>query len=31
MITKETSISEIVYQYPELIGTLESIGIYCFS
>ena len=31
MITKDTKISEIVYQYPELIYALEKYSIYCFS
>ena len=30
-ITKETTIAEIVYQYPELIEPLHQIGLYCFS
>ena len=31
MINKETKISEIVYNYPELIDPLQRTGIYCFS
>lgn len=31
IITKDTSIAEIVYQYPELIETLHQVGLYCFS
>ena len=31
VITKNTSIAEIVYQYPELIEPLHQIGLYCFS
>jgi len=31
MIGRQTKISEIVYQYPELIVELEEYGIYCFS
>ena len=31
MITKDTKVSDIVYQYPELIEELEKFGIYCFS
>ncbi|GEM_PF-2215748 len=30
-ITKDTTIAEIVYQYPELIEPLHEIGLYCFS
>ena len=30
-ITKNTTIAEIVYQYPELIEPLHQIGLYCFS
>ena len=30
-ITKETTIAEIVYQYPELVDDLHRIGLYCFS
>ena len=31
IITKDTSIAEIVYQYSELIETLHQVGLYCFS
>ena len=31
MVTKDTKISEIVYNYPELIDTLQYAGIFCFS
>lgn len=30
-INKQTSFSEIVYQYPELIDPLHHLGLYCFS
>ncbi len=30
-ITAETSIADIVYQYPELVEILHRIGLYCFS
>ena len=31
MVTKDTKISEIVYNYPELVDSLQQTGIYCFS
>ena len=31
MVNKDTKISEIVYNYPELIDSLQQTGIYCFS
>jgi len=30
-ITPETTIAEIVYQYPECVDHLHHIGLYCFS
>ncbi len=30
-ITKDTTIAEIVFHYPELIEPLHEIGLYCFS
>ena len=30
-ITPDTSIAEIVYQYPELVEPLHKLGLYCFS
>jgi len=30
-ITENTTIAEIVYNYPELIESLHQIGLYCFS
>jgi hypothetical protein len=31
MISKETKISDIVFNYPELIDPLQQTGIFCFS
>lgn len=31
MIDKDTKISEIVYNYPELVDPLQQTGIFCFS
>ncbi len=30
-IKPDTSIAEIVFQYPELVEHLHQIGLYCFS
>ncbi|MCI0514537.1 DUF1858 domain-containing protein [candidate division KSB1 bacterium] len=30
-ITKETTIAEIVYNYPELVEVLHENGLYCFA
>ena len=30
-INADTSIAEIVYQYPELVEPLHKLGLYCFS
>jgi len=30
-ITAETTIADIVYNYPELVEPLHKLGLYCFS
>lgn len=30
-VTKNTTLAEVVYQYPELIEPLHQVGLYCFS